>query len=172
MTVTIAEVKPQAFDADDLKRACLVQMTDEQRLCIGAWVEFTGFVRADKLSQDAQDAQDAQDTQDTEQVTAICLEHYPAMTDKALADIFDQAKQRFSCDAMVLVHRVGELSVGESIVYVAVMSSHRKDAFACAQFLMDYLKNDVPIWKKEIFADDARWVDQKLSDKSAKSLWQ
>lgn len=125
---------------------------------VGAVVDFTGFVRADDLSAD-----------DT--VKAIFLEHYPSMTEKAMAAVVDQAALRWPIIACALVHRVGELKVGEPIVYVSVASSHRAAAFAAAQFIMDYLKSDVPIWKKEISASQARWVEQKSQDIAAKKQW-
>lgn len=160
--VTFSAIQADVFDAELIKRSLMASLDECESADIstlGSVVEFTGFVRADKV-------EDGQPL-----VTAIELEHYPAMTEKALSSIIDNAVSRFDCLAMALVHRVGRMTVGEPIVYVAVLSSHRKESFACAQFLMDYLKSEVPLWKREYFEHRSRWVDQKTSDVKAHSRW-
>jgi molybdopterin synthase catalytic subunit len=158
----IVRVQSDAFDSAALKQELNNVLTGQDAglaYNIGAMVEFTGFVRADKVS-----AQEAA-------VTAIELEHYPAMTYKALDRIIAKAIARFDCYAVILVHRIGVMQVGEPIVYVAVASQHRKQSFQAAEFLMDYLKSEVPLWKREFFSDSSRWVDQKLSDVESQSRW-
>ena len=108
------------------------------------------------------------------QVTAIELEYYPAMTQKALENIVEQAEQRWPLLGVTVIHRVGYLTAQEQIVMVAVASQHRHAAFAAAEFIMDYLKTQAPFWKKEYVAGQAEgiWVDAKDSDNQALAKWQ
>ena len=108
------------------------------------------------------------------QVTAIELEYYPAMTQKALENIVEQAKQRWPLLGATVIHRVGYLTVQEQIVMVAVASKHRHAAFAAAEFIMDYLKTQAPFWKKEYIAGQSEgvWVEAKDSDNLALAKWQ
>ncbi|WP_297924694.1 molybdenum cofactor biosynthesis protein MoaE [uncultured Agitococcus sp.] len=108
------------------------------------------------------------------QVTAIELEYYPAMTQKALENIVEQAKQRWPLLGVTVIHRVGYLTAQEQIVMVAVASKHRHAAFAAAEFIMDYLKTQAPFWKKEYIAGQSEgvWVEAKDSDNQALAKWQ
>ena len=101
----------------------------------------------------------------------MTLEHYPGMTEKALTDIVDQARRRWSIYDAVVIHRVGELAPTDQIVLVAVSSAHRGDAFAACEFIMDYLKTQAPFWKKELTPDGERWVDARASDDEAAARW-
>jgi molybdopterin synthase catalytic subunit len=101
----------------------------------------------------------------------MTLEHYPGMTDKALADIVAQAQSRWTLLGVRVIHRVGRLLPGERIVFVGVASSHRHDAFAACEFIMDYLKTQAPFWKREETAAGARWVDARESDDAAAQRW-
>lgn len=101
----------------------------------------------------------------------MVIEHYPAMTQKALQDIEDTARQRWGLKACLILHRFGALKPGAQIMMVATASTHRKDAFEAAEFLMDYLKSRAPFWKKEIGADGAVWVDSKAEDEVAIQRW-
>lgn len=107
-----------------------------------------------------------------EGIAAMTLEHYPAMTEKALAAIVAQAESRWQLRRVRVIHRVGRLLPGERIVFVGVASSHRGDAFAACEFIMDYLKTRAPFWKKEETAVGARWVDARESDDTAASRWE
>ncbi len=107
-----------------------------------------------------------------ENIRAMTLEHYPAMTEKALADIVAQAEQRWQLRRVRVIHRVGRLLPGERIVFVGVSSSHRHDAFAACEFIMDYLKTRAPFWKKEETAAGAHWVDARESDDAAALRWE
>ena len=107
-----------------------------------------------------------------ENIRAMTLEHYPAMTEKALADIVTQAEQRWQLRRVRVIHRVGRLLPGERIVFVGVASSHRHDAFAACEFIMDYLKTRAPFWKKEETAAGAHWVDARESDDAAALRWE
>jgi molybdopterin synthase catalytic subunit len=126
------------------------------RTDIGAIASFVGYAR---------------DHNDGAGVAALTLEHYPGMTEKALADIVAQAAQRWAVQDVTVIHRIGRLSPGDPIVLVAVASAHRGDAFAACEFLMDYLKTRAPFWKKEETPDGVRWVDARASDESAAQRW-
>lgn len=121
----------------------------------GAVVTFTGLVR--ELAE--------------AELLGMTLEHYPGMTEKALTQIVDQAKQRWDIFDALVIHRIGELSPLDQIVLVAVSSAHREEAFSACQFIMDYLKTEAPFWKKEETPSGARWVEAKASDDSARERW-
>jgi molybdopterin synthase catalytic subunit len=104
-------------------------------------------------------------------VSAMELEHYPGMTERAIEAMIDTALQRFDIRAARVVHRVGLLQVGEQIVLVAVTSAHRGQAFQACEFLMDWLKTQAPFWKKETTPDGARWVDARVADDAALRRW-
>ena len=99
------------------------------------------------------------------------IEHYPGMTEKALADIRAQAIDRFSLTDAMILHRYGPLAPAEPIMMVATAARHRADAFAGAEFLMDYLKSRAPFWKKEVTATGASWVEAKDEDEDALARW-
>ncbi|MBO6604748.1 MULTISPECIES: molybdenum cofactor biosynthesis protein MoaE [Paracoccaceae] len=121
----------------------------------GAVVSFSGLVR-DVASGD---------------LDRMVIEHYPGMTEKALAGIADQARARWSLAGVFVLHRYGEMRPGEPIMMVATASRHRADAFAAAEFLMDYLKSRAPFWKQEITADGGQWVAAKDEDEAALKRW-
>jgi molybdopterin synthase catalytic subunit len=105
------------------------------------------------------------------QLTAMEIEHYPGMTEKAISAIMEEAVARWSLADALVIHRYGVLRSGEPIMMVATAASHRADAFAAAEFLMDYLKSRAPFWKKEISANGADWVAAKDSDEAALTRW-
>ena len=107
-----------------------------------------------------------------DQITSMTLEHYPGMTEKALAGIVEQAQARWSLHEVHVLHRVGQLEPGEPIVFVGVASAHRQAAFEANAFIMDYLKTRAPFWKRESTPEGERWVDAKDSDEQALSRWQ
>ncbi len=123
---------------------------------IGAVAAFVGQVR---------------DLNEGDQVSELVLEHYPGMTEKSLQSIIEQAKQRWDVIDALIVHRVGKLKPLDQIVLVLVASSHRKEAFAACEFMMDYLKTEAPFWKKEQTPAGSRWVEAKTSDDEAKKRW-
>ena len=104
-------------------------------------------------------------------LTAMEIEHYPGMTEKAIAGIVDQAAGRWPLTDALVIHRHGRLAPGEAIMMVATASRHRAAAFAAADFLMDYLKSRAPFWKKEIGSDGAEWVAAKDEDEAALGRW-
>lgn len=145
-----------SIQTEDFDIASLHEQLRAEDASCGAIVTFTGIVR---------------ELEGAERLRGIFLEHYPGMTQKALARIVAQARERWSLGKVSVIHRVGELMGNDNIVYVGVSSRHRVAAFEAAQFIMDYLKRDAPFWKKELLDSDARWVEQKGSDLDAASKW-
>ena len=123
---------------------------------VGAVCSFVGTVR---------------DRNEGDAVSTMELEHYPGMTEKAIAGIVEEAVRRWSLADALVIHRHGRLGPGEAIMMVATAALHRGDAFAAAEFLMDYLKSRAPFWKKEIGADGAEWVAAKDADEDALKRW-
>jgi len=101
----------------------------------------------------------------------MTLEHYPGMTENAIKKIVEEARSQWQVMDCTVIHRYGDLQPNDQIVLVAVASSHRADAFAACQFIMDYLKTQAPFWKKEHRAEGARWVDARDSDDEAAERW-
>ena len=126
------------------------------RTDVGAVASFTGLVRGHTAQDD---------------VSALTLEHYPGMTERAIEAMIVEAEGRFAVQGAVVIHRVGRLLPGERIVLVAVMSSHRRDAFQACEFLMDYLKTQAPFWKKETTGEGEHWVDARVADDEALGRW-
>ncbi len=106
-------------------------------------------------------------------IAAMTLEHYPAMTERALARIAAEAERRWSLLGCTVVHRVGRLLPGQNIVLVLAAAAHRQAALDATGFLIDFLKTQAPFWKKEEFADDgsAAWVAAKSDDDAAAARW-
>lgn len=99
------------------------------------------------------------------------IEHYPGMTERAIAAIAEQASERWSLGGCLVIHRHGALTPGEPIMMVATAAPHRADAFAAAEFLMDYLKSRAPFWKKEVTTGGAEWVAARDADETALQRW-
>ena len=104
-------------------------------------------------------------------VSRMTLEHHPGMTEKSLAKIAAAARERFHLVDVIVVHRVGELKVGDRIVLCLTSAEHRGDAFAGCEYIMDWLKTEAPFWKKEQTPDGERWVDARESDDKARERW-
>jgi len=106
------------------------------------------------------------------QTSALELEHYPGMTERAIETMIDAAHARFEIEDARVVHRIGVLAPSDKIVLVVVSAAHRSAAFAACEFLMDYLKTQAPFWKKEHRPDGhAEWVDARVSDDAALQRW-
>ena len=113
------------------------------------------------------------DTAASRPIRAMTLEHYPGMTERALAQIADHAAERWPLLACTLIHRIGRLLPGEPIVLVLTASAHRQAALDATAFLIDWLKTKAPFWKNEEFADgDTAWVAQDSRDNTAANRWQ
>ena len=105
-------------------------------------------------------------------ISAMTLEHYPGMTEKALSEIEAEALRRWPISRALVIHRFGRLEPGEDIVLVITASSHREAAFASCEFLMDWLKTKAPFWKYEEGAHAQGWVAAKTSDDEAAARWE
>jgi len=106
-------------------------------------------------------------------VVAMTLEHYPAMTERAIARIVEEAERRWDLLGCTVIHRVGRLVAGENIVLVLAAASHRQAALDATGFLIDWLKTKAPFWKREEFADGCRtWVAARDTDDAAASRWE
>lgn len=114
---------------------------------VGAVVSFTGRVRGD----------DGVDT--------LELEHFPGRTENAMHGYAQNVAARFGLEAVRVVHRIGAVALGETIVFVAAAAAHRRAAFEGAGALMDLLKTEAPFWKKERGPALDRWVEPKADDK-------
>ncbi len=104
-------------------------------------------------------------------VNAMQLEHYPGMTEAALEAIVNEAMRRWEIRDATVIHRVGKLSGSDRIVLALVASSHRRDAFLALEFIVDKLKTEVPLWKKEKTGEGWKWVEAKDSDDAAALRW-
>ena len=105
-------------------------------------------------------------------IAAMTLEHYPAMTERAIARIVEEAERRWSLLGCTVVHRVGRLVPGAQIVLVLAAASHRGEALEATSFLIDWLKTKAPFWKREEFADGSGvWVGARETDDAAAARW-
>jgi molybdopterin synthase catalytic subunit len=146
-------VRVQEQDFDVSAELALMRLGNPK---IGAIASFVGVVR---------------DINEGDSVATMTLEHYPGMTEKAITEIIDQARGRWEVLDALVIHRVGTLKPTEQIVLVIVASTHRGDAFAACEFIMDFLKTQAPFWKKEITPNGARWVDARVTDSRAAERW-
>jgi molybdopterin synthase catalytic subunit len=148
-----SRVSIQTADFDLSTEVALLRLQDKG---IGAVCSFIGTVR---------------DRNDGQSVSAMELEHYPGMTEKAIEVMIDEAFKRFDILGARVIHRVGPLKPLDQIVLVIVSSAHRGQSFQACEFLMDYLKTQAPFWKKEQTPEGARWVDARVSDDAALARW-
>ena len=122
---------------------------------VGALASFTGICRADAG------------------LRAMVLEHYPAMTERALRRIAEDAMARWPLSGCTVIHRFGRMRPGDPIVLVLTASAHRAAALESCAFLMDWLKTRAPFWKREEWEDgSARWVEARAADDDAAARWQ
>ena len=153
-------LKEISIQTKDFTLADEVALLEKDNLTDGAVVTFTGRVR---------------NNNNGNSVTSLTLEHYPGMTEKSLAKIINQAKEQWQIGRVKVIHRIGELHIGEQIVFVGVTSKHRQDAFAANEFIMDYLKVKAPFWKKEQITEAGKtsenWLDAKTGDTDKAELW-
>src|SRR5258706_12221163 len=146
-------VRVQTEDFDIASEIAALRASDAR---VGAVAVFVGLVR---------------DINDATAVQTLTLEHYPGMTEKALARIVDEAKSRWRIYDATVIHRIGEVKPTDQIMLVIVTSAHRGDAFAASEFLMDYLKTRAPFWKKEHTPTGERWVEARTSDDEKAARW-
>ena len=144
-------VQTQDFSVNDEYQALVTNNSAD-----GAIVTFVGQVRDQNLGQD---------------VVGLHLEHYPGMTEKALEKIAQQAFERWELGKVTIIHRVGDLMLGDQIVFIGVTSKHRKNAFEACEFIIDYLKVSAPFWKKELTTQGQTWLDARESDEQQVNKW-
>lgn len=144
----IIKVQTEDFDATAEVKALIGARTD-----VGAVVTFTGLMRGSAGA-------------------VLTLEHYAGMTEKELTAIGEEAAGRWPLIDLLVIHRYGRLEPGDQIVLVATLAAHRGDAFAAAEFLMDWLKTKAPLWKKEEAGGEAEWVEARADDDRATERWQ
>jgi len=145
------KVQSEDFDVGAEIAALTAGRTD-----IGGVATFLGLVR---------------DVAGGETVNAMTLEHYPGMTEKMLADIEAQARERWPLDEVLIIHRYGRLEPGDRIVLVVTASAHRKTAIEACEFLIDWLKTRAPFWKLEETGQGEQWVEARESDDEAAARW-
>jgi molybdopterin synthase catalytic subunit len=150
MSATI-RLQGEDFDAATEARRLTAGRTD-----IGAVATFTGICRG---------------TEAGAPVAALTLEHYPGMAEAEIARHVEEAQARWPLMGVTVIHRYGRLVPGDNIVLVVTAASHRGDAFAAAEFLMDYLKTRAPFWKQEERPDGTSWVVAKDTDDAAAGRW-
>ncbi|GMV01253.1 MAG: hypothetical protein AMXMBFR52_09090 [Burkholderiales bacterium] len=144
-------VQPHDFDA-----GAEIAALRAGNLNVGAVATFIGTVR---------------DLNEGAGVSAMTLEHYPGMTERALEDICAQARARWNLLDALVIHRHGPLAPGDQIVLVAVTATHRGEAFAACEFIIDYLKTQAPFWKKERTPHGERWVEARDTDDATAARW-
>ena len=152
-TAGTLQVRIQEADFDVARE---LEALQAGRVDIGAVASFTGCVRGGAAEGS---------------LTALTLEHYPGMTERAIEAMLMEACQRFQVLRAIVIHRVGRLEPGARIVLVAVACAHRREAFQACEFLMDYLKTHAPFWKKEATPAGERWVDARVADDEALARW-
>jgi molybdopterin synthase catalytic subunit len=141
---------------EDFDAAAEVAALTRGRGDIGAVVTFTGICRG---------------AEDGEPIAALTLEHYPDMAEAEIARHVAEAERRWALLGVAVIHRYGRLTPGDNIVLVVTASSHRQDAFAAAEFLMDYLKTRAPFWKQVERGGAADWVEAKQTDDARAERW-
>jgi molybdopterin synthase catalytic subunit len=144
------------LQSEDFDAAAEAAALTRGRTDIGAVVTFTGICRGSEAGAP---------------VAAMTLEHYPGMAEAEIARHVEEAEARWPLLGVAIVHRYGRLVPGDNIVLVVTASSHRGDAFAAAEFLMDYLKTRAPFWKQEERPDGTTWVGAKATDDTAAARW-
>ena len=104
-------------------------------------------------------------------ISSMTLEHYPGMTEKQLEHLEAEARERWSLQAVLIIHRYGELLPGDRIVLVVTASEHREASLESCQFLIDWLKTKAPFWKLEDRESGAEWVESREEDSVAADRW-
>lgn len=154
------QVAPKYSESTDSERT--TDTTEKVHREVGAEVRFIGRVRELERTKDERHRP----------LSHLELEHYPDMTTTSLLEICQQAADQFSPQAIFIAHRVGSITVGEDVVLVEAHATHRKAAFQCCDFVMDFLKTRAPFWKKAVFSDGStRWIEQRERDRQAAINW-
>jgi molybdopterin synthase catalytic subunit len=139
-------VTPEAFDPQREVAAFTAGRDDA-----GALVSFVGYCRGANNGVAVQE---------------LRIDHYPGFTEREISRLAEEVSRRFACPDLLVIHRVGPIRPGEAIVLVAALSAHRNDGFEAVRVLMDYLKTDAPLWKKETGPAGARWIEPRPEDRA------
>ena len=123
----------------------------------GAIASFTGLVR---------------DAHDGQPVEALWLDHHERITEQVIVEIGDTTRARFALTALAIVHRVGAVAAGQAVVFVAAAAPHRRAAFDAVDFMMDRLKTDAPLWKRETRSDGDHWIEARPDDHRDRARWE
>lgn len=153
---SVVEFPEISIQKQDFSLSKEVAALEENNEVDGAVVTFTGRVR---------------NRNEGLKVSGLFLEHYPGMTERSLEKVIVEAQKKWEIGRVRVIHRIGKLTIGEQIVFVGVSSMHRKDAFAAAEFIMDFLKVKAPFWKKELTENGEKWLDAKSSDSEKANTW-
>lgn len=121
---------------------------------VGAVASFTGIARAEGG-----------------EAAVLELQAYPSLTEREIGRIAEQARDRFGLQDLVILHRIGRIAPGETIVFVATAATHRREAFEACDFLMDYLKSRAPFWKRSHGPDGVRWIEPRAQDHADLARW-
>jgi len=140
---------------EDFDAASEAAMLTRGRTDVGAVVIFTGICRSGT----------------GDDIVAMTLEHYPGMAEAEITRHVEEACRRWPLTGVTVIHRHGRLVPGDNIVLVITAAMHRGEAFAAAEFLMDYLKTSAPFWKQEERGDRVNWVAAKETDDAAAARW-
>ena len=146
----IVRVTPDAFDPQ-AEIASFVADRDDA----GALASFVGYCRS---------------ATDGAAGSELRIDHYPGFTEREIARLADDIHHRFGCLDLLVIHRVGKIAPGEAIVLVAALAIHRGEAFDAVRILMDYLKTDAPLWKKETGPAGARWIEPRPEDHARRAI--
>ena len=144
-------LQSDAIDPEQEARAFREQLGES-----GALVTFTGIMRGKDGERE---------------ISAMTLEHYPGMTEKSLKAIEEEARTRWPLDKCLIIHRFGKMTPGEPILFLAVATRHRRQAFEAAEFLIDWLKTKAPFWKYEENNKGGEWVKARAEDDEAADSW-
>ena len=139
---------------DPIDPAALLENFTRAATGAGAIVSFTGIMRGEGG------------------VQKLWLDHHPRLTEPAIGEVEAEAKQRFELDALTILHRIGSVAPGEPIVFVAAASRHRRAAFDAVDYMMDRLKTDAPLWKRESSASGERWIEARSEDHADRARWE
>ena len=146
-----------ALAPDPIDPASLLAAFIAEAAGAGAIASFTGLVR---------------DAHDGQPVEALWLDHHERITEQVIVEIGDTTRARFALTALAIVHRVGAVAAGQAVVFVAAAAPHRRAAFDAVDFIMDRLKTDAPLWKRETRSDGDHWIEARPDDHRDRARWE
>ena len=149
-------ITDKAFNPEAQQAEFRARLTQNNGCEVGAITAFTGLVRGHNLD---------------DEIQSLTLSHYPDFTQKAIAQMGTKAMRRWPIVDWQVTHRIGVMRPGEAIVFVATASAHRRASFEAADFLMDYLKSEAPLWKQEQSGDRNSWIEPRQADIKDKARW-